>query len=187
MPDLCPLHALLLQGARPALWGWSGRPGRGSRSGTEHSLATGCVHQQGDEGGGGRADAVQGQHGVLALLLAYHVVCGDCRVSACHPCCLWYPLHSTHVFLNVSRLSCSVPLEAWASSSYSAGVQHLGSCTLNPKGAAVFLGPLQFYSGGPLPVPQVPIMGSDHRGFDQVVFLPPTPLLAPVPTDLSPR
>lgn len=28
------------------------------------------------------------------------------------PCCLWYPLHSTHVFLNVSRLSCSVPLEA---------------------------------------------------------------------------
>lgn len=126
MPDLCPLHALLLQGARPALWGWSGRPGRGSRSGTEHSLATGRVHQQGDEGGGGRADAVQGQHGVLALLLAYHVVCGDCRVSACHPCCLWYPLHSTHVFLNVSRLSCSVPPEAWASSSYSAGVQHLG-------------------------------------------------------------
>lgn len=63
----------------------------------------------------------------------------------------------------------------------------LVSCTLNPKGATVFLGPLQFYTGGPLPVPQVPTMGSGHRGSDQIVSLPPTPLLAPVPTDLGPR
>lgn len=41
-----------------------------------HSLAAGRVHQQRDEGGRGRADAVQGQHGVLALLLTHHVVCG---------------------------------------------------------------------------------------------------------------
>ena len=43
----------------------------------QNSLAAGRVHQQGDEGGGGRADAVEGQHGVLALLLAYHMLCGQ--------------------------------------------------------------------------------------------------------------
>lgn len=36
----------------------------------QHSLAAGGVHQQRDEGGGGGADAVQGEHGVFALLFA---------------------------------------------------------------------------------------------------------------------
>ena len=42
----------------------------------QNSLAAGRVHQQGDEGGRGWADAVEGQHGILALLLAHHVLCG---------------------------------------------------------------------------------------------------------------
>lgn len=40
----------------------------------QHSLATGGVHQQRDEGGGGRADTVQGQHGVFALLFTHNVI-----------------------------------------------------------------------------------------------------------------
>ena len=43
----------------------------------QNSLAAGRVHQQGYEGGRGWADAVEGQHGILALLLAHHVLCGQ--------------------------------------------------------------------------------------------------------------
>lgn len=51
--------------------GWAGT-GRDKQG--QHSLATGGVHQQSDEGGGGRADTVECQHGVFALLFTHHVI-----------------------------------------------------------------------------------------------------------------
>lgn len=43
----------------------------------QHSLAAGSVHQQRDERGGGGADTVESQHGVLALLLTDNVICKE--------------------------------------------------------------------------------------------------------------
>lgn len=43
----------------------------------QHSLAAGGVHQQRDERGGGGADTVESQHGILALLLADNVICKE--------------------------------------------------------------------------------------------------------------
>lgn len=64
-PQVLPsLHAQARAGA--------GR-GRQGQAG-QHSLAAGGVDQQRDEGGGGRADTVQRQHGVFALLFADDVI-----------------------------------------------------------------------------------------------------------------
>ena len=68
-PALSPL------GTEPlALLSLHAQAGAAAGQGRQDSLAAGGVHQQRDEGGGGRADAVQCQHGVFALLFADDVI-----------------------------------------------------------------------------------------------------------------
>lgn len=76
-PQHPPLDETFARCTRPSPSQASPPPPSPGRRARRHSLASRRVHQQGDEGGRGRADAVQGQHGVLALLLTHHVVCGQ--------------------------------------------------------------------------------------------------------------
>lgn len=61
----------------------------------QHSLPTGGVHQQRDERGGGRADTVERQHGILALLLTDDVICKETKLLLG---CLTPPLTLPGVF-----------------------------------------------------------------------------------------
>lgn len=72
--QLCHASMLKLGRRRQGQAAGQGRAGAGRAAGRQHSLAAGGVHQQRDEGGGSRADAVQRQHGVFALLFADDVI-----------------------------------------------------------------------------------------------------------------
>lgn len=73
IPDPHPLPLGSEASVLPSLQAQAG-VGEGRDGQGQHSLATGGVHQQRDEGGGSGADAVQGQHGVFALLFTDNVI-----------------------------------------------------------------------------------------------------------------